>query len=194
MLNEMFVVGKVMVINMENKHAKLFKAFRILASICAASCGAFLLLALVTFGPMLFLKENLTIEAGGLIGFFIDIIKEGENPIKSSDLVLSVLPRMVALVLFFVFSLKASATLKRAEKGDFSSAKKNLRSLSVISFLLVLVPSILTSVAQRVVSPFFFNVTETDRTGWMILGLALLLFSCIVPCAGDNNDSAEEQI
>ena len=181
---------------MSNNRIKLFKAFRILATVCAACCGLFMLTALVTFGPMLFIKENLTVEAGGLLGFFIDVIKEGENPIKSSDLVLSVLPRFSALLLLFVFFLKAALSLKRAEKEEvhFPSAKKSLRSLAVTSFLLVLIPSVLTRVAQNIVSPFFFNITGTDRTGWLILGLALLFFSFLVPEKSKNNNSTEEQI
>lgn len=182
---------------MSNNRIKLFKVFRILAAVCAACCGLFMLTALVTFGPMLFIKGNLTVEAGGLLGFFIDVIKEGENPIKSSDLVLSVLPRFSALLLLFVFFIKAALSLKRAEREDeahFLSAKKSLRSLAVTSFLLVLIPSVLTRVAQNIVSPFFFNITGTDRTGWLILGLALLFFSFLVPEKSNNNNSAEEQI
>lgn len=182
---------------MSNNRKKLFKAFGILAAVCAACCGLFILTALVTFGPMLFIKGNLTVEAGGLLGFFIDVIKEGENPIKSSDLALSVLPRFSALLLLFVFFLKAALVLKKAEKEEetqFPSAKKGLRSLAVTSFLLVLIPSVLTRVAQSIVSPFFFNITGTDRTGWLILGLALLFFSFLVPGKNKNNDSAEELI
>ena len=174
---------------MSNNRIKLFKVFRILAAVCAACCGLFMLTALVTFGPMLFIKGNLTVEAGGLLGFFIDVIKEGENPIKSSDLVLSVLPRFSALLLLFVFFIKAALSLKRAEREDeahFLSAKKSLRSLAVTSFL--------TRVAQNIVSPFFFNITGTDRTGWLILGLALLFFSFLVPEKSKNNNSTEEQI
>ena len=103
---------------MSNNRIKLFKVFRILAAVCAACCGLFMLTALVTFGPMLFIKGNLTVEAGGLLGFFIDVIKEGENPIKSSDLVLSVLPRFSALLLLFVFFIKAALSLKRAEREE----------------------------------------------------------------------------
>lgn len=169
---------------MEQERIKrTFRAFRIISIISAVSSGLFLALVLMTFGPMLFIKQNLTVEAGGLIGFFLDVIKEGENAITSADLVMSVMPRFVQLLLFFIFSLRADSALKKGERAGtlgFPGAKKAFTSLSVLSFLTALLSSVLTRVAQNSVSKDFFNITETSHAGWVVLGLVLLFVSLTV--------------
>lgn len=160
----------------------VFKAFRIIAKISAAASGAFLLLSLMTFMPMIFIKENLSVEAGGLLGFFLDIVKEGENPITSTDLVMSILPRLVHVLLFFIFSLRAASFLKKGEADgslSFPGSKKAITSLAVISFLIAGLSETLTAVAQKVVSKDFFNITETSYDGWVVLGFVLIFVSLV---------------
>lgn len=167
----------------QEKIKKAFRAFRIISIISAAGSGLFLLLVLMTFGPMIFIRENLTVEAGGLIGFFLDVIREGKNEITSADLVLAVMPRLVQLLLFFVFSLRASFALKKGERAGtlgFPGARGAFCSLSAISFLTALLSSVLTRIAQNSVSKDFFNITATSHAGWVVLGLVLLLVSLTV--------------
>ncbi len=162
---------------------RVFKIFRVLSIISAVGSALFLLLILMVFGPIIFIKQNLTVEAGGLIGFFLDVVKEGENPITSADLIMSVMPRTVQLLFFFIFSLRAASALKKGESDGtlgFFGAKKAFTSLSVLSFLIALLSSVLTRVAQNSVSKDFFNITETSYAGWVVLGLVLLFVALTV--------------
>ena len=170
---------------------KIFKIFRIIATASAAVSALFFLLSLAVFVPMIFIRENLTVEAGGILGFFLDVVKEGENPITSADLVLSVMPRFVQLFLFLLLSLCFASALKKGEKEAtlaFCGAKKAFARLSLLSFLSALLPSVLTKVARATVSRDFFNITETSYTGWLVLALVLLLGSLLLDAKGSSRE------
>lgn len=182
----------------EEKAKKVFTAFEIVSAVAAVFCAAFLAVTVLGLGIIIFLKENLSVEAGGILGFLIDVAQEGQTRISSSDLALSALPRAVSALIFSVFCLKAKSLCKKGKEADslfFADAGKKVRSLSVSAFLIALFSSILTRVAQSVVSNEFFNLTQSDNVGWVTLGLVLLFFSFFFDKEnGKNNNQTTEEM
>lgn len=182
----------------EEKAKKVFTAFEIVSAVAAVFCAAFLAVTVLGLGIIIFLKENLSVEAGGILGFFIDVAQEGQTRISSSDLALSALPRAVSALIFSVFCLKAKSLCKKGKEAGslfFADAGKKVRSLSVSAFLIALFSSILTRVAQSVVSNEFFNLTQSDNVGWVTLGLVLLFFSFFFDKEnGKNNNQTTEEM
>lgn len=182
----------------EEKTVKLFKTVKWILTVAIVLFSLFFVISAVAFVPMLFLNEHMTVEAGGLLGFFIEVLREGEVAISSRELGLIILPRLTALFLMLVFLVQARGFAKRGEKASgfaFPNARKKLVSLSVTSFLLTLLPQVLTGVAERNVTAIeLFNITETDRSGWLALGFVLLFFSLtFVNKVSEKNEEPTEQ-
>lgn len=175
----------------QKKIKTVFRTFKILSIVSAALSATLFLLIISILGLIVFIKENVSVEAGGILGFFLDVINAGKNSISSTDLVLSVLPRGIQLLLLFVFSVVSAVALKKGENAQslaFPGAKRAFASLSALSFLTALLSAVFTKVAQNTVSKDFFNITETSYAGWVVLGLVLLFVSLTV-----TNEQKEEQ-
>ena len=180
----------------EERIKKVFKVFKWISAIASIACAALFVLAGITFIPMIFLKENMTVEAGGLLGFFIDVLRDGATPVTSKDLALLIFPRLAVVLLAFCFLMKANVGFKRGEREGtlfFSGSKQILISLSATSFLLATLPQILTTVAKTTVeSPELFSIVETDRTGWLFLAAALLIFALVSPNVKKDDKNSEK--
>ena len=165
----------------EEKRKVVFKVFKWLSGVLSAALGALIVISAVVFVPMIFFREHMTVEAGGLLGFFIDVLREGAVPVESGDLLRLVFPRIAALIFTFCFAMKSWVYFRRGEKEKtpfFSGSKQLLVSLSATSLMNAVIPQLLTNVAKSAVeSPELFNITETDRTGWLLLAAALFFFS-----------------
>ncbi len=179
----------------EEKTKKVFKAFKWLSAVSAIVCAAMFVLAGVVFVPMIFLKENLTVEAGGLLGFFIDVLQEGETPVTSRDLWLLIFPRLAAVLLMFCLSAKANIFFKRGEKEGklfFPGSKQIAVSGATTSFLLAVIPFVLSNTAKvTVTSPELFSIVQTDRTGWLFLAAGLLAFALVSPNMKKDEKNSE---
>ncbi len=165
----------------EGKIKKVFKTFKWISAVAAVLSGLFLIAACIAFVPMFFLKDRLTVEAGGLLGFFIEVLREGAAPVSSRDLALLVFPRLAALIFELCLLIKANIAFKNGEKEGrlfFSGSRQLLVSMATTSFLLATIPNLLTNVAKNTVtSPQLFNIVQTERAGWLMLAVVLLFFS-----------------
>lgn len=181
----------------------VFKAFKWIATATSVLIAVFFAIACVVFIPMIFLNANLTVEAGGLLGFFFDVLRDGAAPVTSRDLVLLVLPRFATLLLMFSLSVKARVFFRRGENEGalfFGGSKPLIVSMAVTSFLLAALPAVLTNTAKSTVtSPELFNITQTDQSGWVFLA-AMLLFLSFFASKGKSEKAetpdctSEEQI
>lgn len=169
----------------EEKTKKIFKAFKWISATFAIAFAAMFVLAGAAFLPMIFLKENLTVEAGGLLGFFIDVLQEGETPVTSRDLWLLIFPRLAAVLLMVCLLAKANIFFRRGEKEGtlfFPGSKQLAVSGATTSFLLATIPFVLSNTAKAyVTSPELFSIVQTDRTGWLFLAAGLLAFALVSP-------------
>lgn len=169
----------------EEKRKTVLRAFKWISAVLSAICGVFLIISLVVFVPMIFFNEHMTVEAGGLLGFFIDVLQEGAVPVGARDLFLLVFPRLAALIFTFCFLMKAWVIFKRGEKEGtplFSGSKQILVSISATALMTAVIPQLLTNVAKSTVqNPQLFNITQTDRTGWLLLAAAIFFASLFAP-------------
>ena len=165
----------------EEKIKKVFKVFKWISAVAAVLSGLFLLATCIAFVPMFFLKDRLTVEAGGLLGFFIEVLREGATPVSSKDLALLVFPRFAALIFELCLLIKANIAFKNGEREGrlfFSGSRQLLVSMAASSFLLATIPNLLTNVAKNTItSPQLFNIVQTDRAGWVMLAVVLFFFS-----------------
>ena len=180
----------------EEKRKTVLKVFKWLSAVLSAVCGALLIVALIVFVPMIFFKEHMTVEAGGLLGFFIDVLQEGAVPVEARDLFLLVFPRLAALIFTFCFLMKAWVIFRRGEKVGtpfFPGSKQILVSISVTALMAAVIPQLLTNVAKSTVqNPELFNITQTDRTGWLLLAVAIFFASLFAPKSKRQEKPAEE--
>lgn len=162
------------------KHKRLFAFINIALVIAIIGATCILLTFLIVFVPMLVLGGDFTLSSGGILGFFLEVMRDGDVPIESSDMVLAASPAIVGLfcLLGYLMSMKTFfGKMMKHESIYYKGADKRLFSMTVLCFVWAFLPRVLSEIAEKQINGEMFHVQQWNVIGYLVLAFAMLCVS-----------------